>query len=230
MPVISTAIGKGGTGKTTSTLIIGCELARLGASVTLIDADPNKSLANWARKPGMPDGLEVIGDVTEETIIDVIEAAASRSAFVLVDCEGIQSAMVGYAISYSDLVLIPMQASQLDAPKAASMIHMVRTQEKVARRSIPYVLTLTRTRPAIITGSQTHIERNLIEQKLRSMQNKLCDREAYRALFSYGGTLASLPGNVSGIDKAQREAAAFTTELIEMLRPAPTQQPEEAAA
>jgi chromosome partitioning protein len=226
MPVLSTAIGKGGTGKTTSTLIIGCELARMGASVTLIDADPNKSLANWAKKPGVPDGVDVIGEVSEETIIDVIEAAASRSAFVLVDCEGIQSAMVGYAISYSDLVLIPLQASQLDAPKAASMIHMVRTQEKVARRSIPYVLTVTRTRPAITTGSQQHIERNLADQKLRAMQSKLCDREAYRALFSYGGTLANLPGNVSGVDKARAEAAAFTTELIEMLRPAP----QEAAA
>ena len=145
----------------------------------------------------------------------MIEAAASRSAFVLVDCEGIQSAMVGYAISYSAPAPIPMQASQLDAPKAASIFHMVRTQEKVARRTIPYAPTLTRTRPAIITGSQTHIERNLIEQKLRSMQNKLCDREAYRALFSFGGTLASLPANVSGIDKAQREAAAFTAELVE---------------
>ncbi len=123
----------------------------------------------------------------------MIERAASRSAFVLVDCEGIQSAMVGYAISYSDLVLIPMQASQLDAPKAASMIHMVKTQEKVARRSIPYVLTLTRTRPAIITGSQTHIERSLVEQKLPTMQNKLCDREAYRALFSSAARWRAFP-------------------------------------
>lgn len=215
MPVLSTAIGKGGTGKTTSTLIVGCELARLGASVTLIDADPNKSLASWARKPGVPDGLEVISEgINEDTIIDEIERAASRSAFVLVDCEGVQSSLVGYAISYSDLVLIPMQASQLDAPKAASMVHMVKTQEKVSRRSIP-----TRTRPAITTGSQTHIERSLVDQKLPTMQNKLCDREAFRALFSYGGTLASLPGNVSGIDKAQREASMFTTELVEILRP-----------
>ena len=220
MPVLSTAIGKGGTGKTTSTLIVGCELARLGASVTLIDADPNKSLASWARKPGVPDGLEVISEgINEDTIIDEIERAAERSAFVLVDCEGVQSSLVGYAISYSDLVLIPMQASQLDAPKAASMIHMIKTQEKVSRRSIPFVLMLTRTRPAITTGSQTHIERSLVDQKLPTMQNKICDREAYRALFSYGGTLASLPGNVSGIDKAQREASMFTTELVELLRP-----------
>ena len=220
MPVLSTAIGKGGTGKTTSTLIVGCELARLGASVTLIDADPNKSLASWARKPGLPDGLDVISQaINEETIIDEIEKAAQRSAFVLIDCEGIQSSLVGYAISYSDLVLIPMQASQLDAPKAANMINMIRTQEKVSRRSIPFVLTLTRTRPAIVTGSQTHIERSLNEQKLPTMQTKLRDREAYRALFSYGGTLAGLPGNVSGLDKAQREAALFTAELVEMLRP-----------
>ena len=70
MPVIPTAIGKGGAGKTTTTLIIACELARMGASVTLIDADPNKALVDWAKKPGVPDGLDVIGDVSEETIID----------------------------------------------------------------------------------------------------------------------------------------------------------------
>jgi chromosome partitioning protein len=78
---------------------------------------------------------------------------------------------------------------------------------------------VTRTRPAIVTGSQKHIERNLVDQNLPTMQNKLCDREAYRALFSYGGTLANLPGNVSGLDTAQREAASFTAELVEMLRP-----------
>src|SRR4051812_7571158 len=118
MPVIPIAIGKGGAGKTTTALILASELANMGAVVTLIDADPNKALVDWAKKPGVPDGLDVVGDVSEETIIDVIEEASGRSAFVLVDLEGIQSTMVSYAVSMADLVLVPMQASHLDAPKA----------------------------------------------------------------------------------------------------------------
>jgi hypothetical protein len=61
--------------------------------------------------------------------------------------------MVSYAVSMADLVIVPMQASQLDAPKAASMIRLIKQQERVARRVIPYVPALTRTSPAIITGT-----------------------------------------------------------------------------
>ena len=40
MPVISTANPKGGSGKSTSTLVIATTLAAKGASVCIIDADP----------------------------------------------------------------------------------------------------------------------------------------------------------------------------------------------
>jgi len=166
-----------------------------------------------------------VGDVSEESIIDVIEEASSRSAFVLVDLEGIQSTMVSYAVSMADLVIVPMQASQLDAPKAASMIRLIKQQERVARRSIPYVLALTRTNPAIITGTQKHIERSFVERDIPVMTTKLFDREAYRALFSFGGTLATLKDKgVSNLDTAQRNAHAFTVEIIERLKAAPQQE------
>ena len=52
MPVIVFASSKGGVGKSTTALTLSHALARGGASVTLIDADPNAPLEAWARLTG----------------------------------------------------------------------------------------------------------------------------------------------------------------------------------
>ena len=45
--------------------------------------------------------------------------------------------MVSRAIARSDLVLIPMQASAVDATQAARAVGLVREEEQVIGRSIP---------------------------------------------------------------------------------------------
>src|SRR5215203_2713687 len=111
MPTIAFASPKGGVGKTTSATLLATELAESGAAVTVIDADPNRNIAEWASRPGCPDNLVVIASVTEETIIDEIERASTRTPFVIIDLEGTASLMVSYAISMADLVVIPLQGS-----------------------------------------------------------------------------------------------------------------------
>src|SRR5690349_13906895 len=103
MPTIVFASPKGGAGKSTSAVILTSELARKGAAVTVIDADPNRPVTAWARRPGKPATLEVVADVTEETVIDAIKEAAVRVPFVVVDLEGTASMTVAYAISRADL-------------------------------------------------------------------------------------------------------------------------------
>ena len=82
------------------------ELARAGrqGSVAIIDADPNKPVSQWAERPGKPENLIVISDISEKTIIDEIENAAEQVTFTIVDLEGTASVMVAYAISRADLV------------------------------------------------------------------------------------------------------------------------------
>ena len=60
MPVISFANSKGGSGKSTSALVIACELAE-AADVILIDADPRRPLAAWAQLSDPPARLREIG-------------------------------------------------------------------------------------------------------------------------------------------------------------------------
>src|SRR5438270_504257 len=124
MPIIVIASSKGGSGKSTSAVLLATTLVEHGASVTVIDADPNKPLSQWAKHAGKPDSLTVLNDVSENTIIDTVEEAARKTAFVIVDLEGTASLMVGLAISRADLVIIPTQGSQLDAAETAKTVRL----------------------------------------------------------------------------------------------------------
>src|SRR5208337_3362489 len=219
MPVIAFSSPKGGAGKTTAATVLATVLAERDASVTVIDADPNKNVVDWSKLPGRPASLTVVGDVTEETIVDVIEDAASKTAFVVVDLEGTASLMVSYAISLADFVVIPVQGSQLDAKQAARQMKLIASQERVSGRSIPFAVLLTRVSPAIQPKTQRHIEDRFRELAVPVLETRLYDREAFRAIFSFGGSVAGLADKgVSNLSAAIRNADEFAAEVVETLR------------
>ena len=149
MPTIVIASSKGGSGKSTSAILLSTALAEHGATVTVIDADINRPLSSWAKHAKMPDTLTVLSDVNESTIIDTIEEADAESQFVIVDLEGTASLIVGLAISRADLVIIPTQGSQLDTAETAKTVKLVKVQEKSLRLKIPLAILFTRTSSAI---------------------------------------------------------------------------------
>jgi chromosome partitioning protein len=219
MPTIVFASPKGGAGKSTSALLLATELALKGKAVTIIDADPNKPMTRWASRAGRPENLTVISDISERTIIDEIEAAALKVPFVIVDLEGTASLMVTYAISRADLVVIPMQPSELDGTEAAKAIKHVRHQEKAFNKKIPYAVLFTRTNAAIRPRSQRNIQQQITGRGVPAFETQIRERDAYRALFLYGGTLSSLnPAEVGNIPAAVENARAFAGELVDMLR------------
>jgi chromosome partitioning protein len=219
MPVIAFCSPKGGAGKTTAATVLATELAERGARVTIIDADPNKNVVDWAKMPGVPVHLSVVGDVSEETIVDQIESAATQSTFVIVDLEGTASLMVSYATSMADFVVIPVQGSQLDAKQAARQMKLIKAQERIANRPIPFAVLFTRTNPAITPRTQRHIEKRFMELSVPMLKTRLYDREAFRAVFSYGGTIDGLADKgVSNLAAALKNARDFTAEVVGQLR------------
>ena len=219
MPVIAFSSPKGGAGKTTAATLLATVLAGHGASVAVIDADPNKNVVDWAKLPGKPASLSVIGEVGEENIVDAIEEDASAAAFVIVDLEGAANLMVGYAISMADFVVIPVQGSQLDAKQAARQIRLIASQERISGRSIPFAVLLTRVSPAIQPRTQRHIEDRFREMAVPVLKTRLYDREAFRAIFSFGGSVASLADKgVSNLTAAIRNADEFSAEIDGKLR------------
>ena len=65
---------KGGAGKSTCAVLLATEFARMGASVTILDCDPNKSLTRWASR-GLPEGLSLLSDVQRSELVTSIREA-----------------------------------------------------------------------------------------------------------------------------------------------------------
>jgi len=219
MPTIVFASPKGGAGKSTSAVVLASELARTGADVVVIDADPNRPVSKWGRLQGKPANLAVISDVTEATIIDDIETWSTKVPLVVVDLEGTASMTVAYAISRADLVIIPVQGSQLDAAEAAKAIKLIRQQERAFARRIPYAVLFTRTSAVIRPRLLGHIRQELRAADVPIFSVQMHEREAFRAIFSFGGTIDTLqPSQVSNLPAAATNARAFAAEVVAMLR------------
>lgn len=219
MPTIVFASPKGGAGKSTSAVVLATELARARAGVTIIDADPNKPVSKWAKRPGKPENLTVVADAAEDTIIGQIDQASRQSAFVIVDTEGTASFLVSKAVGLADLVIIPTQGSQLDAAEAVKMIRAVADMEKIARRKIPTAVLFTRTSTAVRPRTLKAIETEFIDSGVRVLDTQMHERDAFRAIFAFGGSLGDLdPTQVSNIPAAVNNGRAFTAEVVAMIQ------------
>lgn len=219
MPVISFANPKGGAGKTTSALLLATELATRGTTVTIVDADPERWISQWGNLPGKPDNITIVSDVSEDTIIDVVEAAASKSVFVIIDLEGTASLMVAHAIGMSDLVIIPTQGASMDAKGAAKTLKLIRNQIRMANRDIAHAVLLTRTSAAVTSRSLKNVRDQLDSAGVDVFDTSIVERAAYRDLLDFGGVLADLdPKQVGNLEKAVQNAKEFAADVVAKLK------------
>lgn len=219
MPVITFANSKGGSGKTTSALLLACALAELKPT-TIIDADPRQPITTWSKLDGKPKQLTVVTNDSERTILDEIETAASNDPFVIVDLEGTGSRLMSYAISQSDLVIIPLKEQQQDALAALDVIQEIHRDMKAAHRNIPYAVLFTQGRAAVKSRTAKHIARQFRDNpKIDTFTAEIVERDAFAAIFTIGGTVRDMnPTNVSNLEKAILNIEGYRDEVIAKLR------------
>ncbi len=216
MPVISFASSKGGAGKTTSAIVLATELAQ-GTNVALIDADPAGRLTRWSKLASIPAGIEVIPSGGERAIQDEIASARSRATFVLIDLEGSASRLTSFAVSESDLVIVPAGDEQQDADEAVETLAQIAMEGRARRRAIPAAVLFARTNAAVKSKLEKHINSEL-RGATRVFETELHRRTAFSSLHNAGGGLRQLdPKEVNGIDKAIANAQALAAEVIDIL-------------
>ena len=115
---------KGGVGKTTISIGIAAELARQGARVLLIDADPQGSSLDWAAaREG--DALFSIVGLPRATIHKEIENLKQNYDHVVIDGPPRVTDLARSAIMASDIVVIPVQPSPYDIWAADDVVKLI---------------------------------------------------------------------------------------------------------
>jgi chromosome partitioning protein len=216
MPVITVANPKGGAGKSTATLVLATSPAQQGASVVILDCDPNRAIEGW-RGGDSKNPVIVDGGITESTITAKLDEYRKKFQFVFVDLEGTASRLMSRALARAQLVVIPIQASPTDAELAARAIRLIQEEEQAFEKTIPYRVLFTRT-PAIATKLEKQITSQLTTSEVPMFRNHLNERSAYKAMFFYQLDLDELqPSEVNGLPAARDNAFRLAEELVNLV-------------
>jgi len=222
MPVISFANPKGGSGKTTLAMVLAQQLASQELKVGVIDADPNAIIAKWAtqrREEGRALPFDVVERPQEATMVSTITEMSKTHQFLLVDLEGTASRMMSRAFSRSNLVLVPLNPSPVDAALAAEAVRLVHEESEALQREIPYRLVYSRNNAAIATKSFKRIASAIESAELPTLPVGLVERAAYRDIFDFNATLDELTSaETSGLAQAKENAFAVAQAVIDVLK------------
>lgn len=217
MATIVFASTKGGVGKTTSALTLAFVLTHHGMPVTLVDADPNHPIERWANR--FPNAVPSVLHVTHALGSDAAEAIDSANTpFVIVDLEGSRNVEVSVGLGRADLALIPMRGSQLDADEAATVIRLIRRQETVFRREIPFRVFMSCTSPVIEDKAARRLSEQFRENSIPMLNTSLVERAAFRAPFNLGVNIYDLSTrDVRNPTTAIENAETFAIEVRDAL-------------
>lgn len=132
--VITVAQQKGGSGKTTIAANLAVAFLRQGGAVALLDTDPQGSLGRWfmARRES---GSDDLGFSTASAWGVSYECDKLRKSFdfVIVDTPPKVDADLRPSLRESDLVIVPVAASQVDVWATESVLDLARRENREAR-------------------------------------------------------------------------------------------------
>lgn len=203
--IITVASGKGGTSKSTLTMVVSATLAAIRYRVAVIDADPNACFAQWHKiYEGPP--FDCSTEVRQDEIVDHAQAEAATHDVVLIDTAGFGNTTAAFAAGTADYVLVPVMPDRASTVEAMRMVRQVGSFAKASRREIPVAIIRSR------WNAKGLVERAVLSDLEASGAPVL---ESFFADLSDFGKL-TLSGKVPMSGKLGMQAGKVVDELIEL--------------
>jgi chromosome partitioning protein len=183
--VISVVQRKGGVGKTTIAISLAGDLHRRGRKVDLIDADPQRSAAEWAAPGLLPFRVAElplrIGGAAQWAKL----VRSQPGSVTIIDTAPHEYA-VGAAVAIADVVVLPCTPSGLDLNATEQTISVVSFARNKRGTNVPVFLVPNRVDARTLEGQQ-------ILDALGDMGEVVCNPIASRLIYVRAFATGALP-------------------------------------
>lgn len=197
---------KGGVGKTTLAVHVAAALARNGARVLLIDADPQGSALDWATCRTTDPLFPVIG-FPKPKLHKEVPAHVPHYEYILIDGPPRVNDLARSAIMAADLVVIPVQPSPYDVWAAKDIVDLIKDAASY-RENIKSVFVINR---KIVN---TAIGRDVAEALAGYAIPVLATHIAQRVAFAESAASGSTVIEDDPASLASQEILALAEELL----------------
>jgi chromosome partitioning protein len=208
--VITLATSKGGVGKSSLGRSLAAHWFTVGYKPALVDADPQRSLANRYDPEGRLGGVPVVAE-PEERVDEVIEDLRKRHAPVIVDTAGFRNRTTIGALVATDIALIPLKPAVEDVDAAIGTYELIREINEADEREgrpirVAMILTMT-LRGTVIAR---HVRDQLTDAGYPLLKSEMLNRVAYPE----AGIEGLSPCITDPDGAAARDIAAIAQELM----------------
>ena len=218
MYVIAFANPKGGSGKTTSAMLLAEQISIADGRVAILDLDPNANILAWAqsrRKEGREVPFSVHVRPQADEIIALIDRLTDEAEYLIIDLEGAKDQIVTFALSRTDLCIIPLDGSPMEARQAAQAVRLVQTTSSMIRSPIEYALLFTRTNAAFQTTDERQVRQEMKMNSISLLPVRLAKRAPYTRIFRDNVLLSELPDLVTA--EMTGKAASTTAKALKQV-------------
>ncbi|MEB8258239.1 ParA family protein [Enterobacter asburiae] len=203
--IIAILNGKGGVGKTTSTINIATAIQRKGFSVAVVDTDPQGSISNWFDEEKC--AFDLTEAASEKEVYQVRKSLKSYD-YVIIDGAAAISAISSAAVMVSDLVVIPVTPSPLDFAACGAILAVIEARQDLQPVEARFLITKKIPHSKMLAVLKDSIE----DTGVPAFRTSISQRQAYVKVMLDGSTVFDTDDGA-----AKGEIDVLTNEILEII-------------